>query len=56
MWVGRERNDEAGHSRRSAAIGNALIELDRPVERPSVEYTVKAERPILKREDDQGGD
>jgi hypothetical protein len=38
------------------AIGNALQELDRLVARPSVEFTVEAERPIVKREDDKGGD
>lgn len=51
-----QRNDKDGQSRSRAAIGNALMELDRLVTRPSVEYTVEAERPILKREDDQGGD
>jgi hypothetical protein len=38
------------------AVGNALQELDRLVARPAVEYTVEAERPILKREDEKGGD
>ncbi len=38
------------------AVGNALQELDRLVARPSVEYTIEAERPILKRDDDRGGD
>ncbi len=42
--------------RSRVAIGNALQELDRLVARPAVEFTVEAERPILKREDDKGGD
>ena len=41
-------------SSRGIAVGNALMELDRLVARPSIEYTVEAETPILKREDDQG--
>ena len=45
-----------GSKRSGVAIGNALQELDRLVARPAVEYTVEAERPILKREDDKGGD
>lgn len=39
-----------------ATVGNALQELDRIVARPSIEYTIAAETPILKRDDDQGGD
>jgi hypothetical protein len=50
-----QRNDKDGQRRGSAGIGNALMELDRLVARPSVEFTVEAERPVLKREDDQGG-
>lgn len=42
--------------RRNAGIGNALQELDRLVARPSVEFTVETETPILKREDHQGGE
>jgi hypothetical protein len=42
--------------RTGVAMGNALQELDRLVARPSVEFTVEAERPILRREDDKGGD
>jgi hypothetical protein len=38
------------------AVGNALQELDRLVARPSVEYTIEAEKSILKRDDDRGGD
>ncbi len=37
-------------------VGNALQELDRLVARPSVEYTIEAEKSILKRDDDRGGD
>lgn len=42
-------------SRSRVAVGNALQELDRLVARPAIEFTVDAERPILKREDDTGG-
>lgn len=42
--------------RSRAAIGNALQELDRLVARPAVEFKVEAERPIVRREDDKGGD
>jgi hypothetical protein len=48
-----------GSKRRSsgaAAVGNALLELDRLVARPSVEHVVKAETAPLRREDDQGGE
>ena len=40
----------------TAGFGAALQELDRLVARPSVEHTVETEKPILKREDDSGGD
>ena len=42
-------------TRGGSGIGNALQELDRLVTRPAIEYTVEAETPILKREDDCGG-
>jgi hypothetical protein len=42
--------------RSRVAIGNALQELDRLVARPAVEFKVEAEQPIVKREDDKGGD
>ena len=42
--------------RSRVAMGNALQELDRIVARPAVEFRVEAERPILKREGDKGGD
>ena len=42
--------------RSRVAIGNALQELDRLVARPAIEFTVEAERPILKREDEKDGD
>jgi hypothetical protein len=47
---------DGSHRQGGIALGNALQELDRLVARPSVEYTIEAERPVLKREDDQGGD
>jgi hypothetical protein len=40
----------------TAGIGAALQELDRLTARPSVEHKVETEKPILKREDDSGGD
>jgi hypothetical protein len=39
-----------------AAVGNALMELDRLVARPSVEHVVEAETAPLRREDDEGGE
>jgi hypothetical protein len=42
--------------RSGAAIGNALQELDRLVTRPAIEFTVEVESPVLKREDDRGGE
>jgi hypothetical protein len=54
------RNNRRGGSqapaRGGSGIGNALQELDRLVTRPAVEYTVEAETPILKREDDRSGE
>jgi hypothetical protein len=47
---------DSKRERSRVAIGNALQELDRLVARPAVEFTVEAERPILKREDEKGGD
>ena len=42
--------------RSRVAIGNALQELDRLVARPAIEFTVEAERPLLKRDEDKGGE
>jgi hypothetical protein len=39
----------------SAGIGAAMQELDRLMNRPSVEQQIEAEQPVLKREDDSGG-
>jgi hypothetical protein len=36
-------------------FGAALQELDRIVARPSVEHVVEAETPVLRREDESGG-
>jgi hypothetical protein len=52
----RGSNRYKDRRRGGGGVGNALQELDRLVARPSIEFTVEAERPILKREDDQGGD
>ena len=40
----------------SNVVGGAMLELDRLLTRPSVEHTIDAEHPTLKREDDSGGD
>lgn len=50
----KKRGDGSGHPGR-VAVGNALQELDRLISRPSVEYTIEAETPLLKHEDDRGG-
>jgi hypothetical protein len=52
----KNRNSDTAKHRSGAILDNAFQELDRLVARPSVEYTVEAETPILKREDDRGGD
>jgi hypothetical protein len=52
----RGGNRQKDRNRAGGAVGNALQELDRIVARPSIEYTIEAEMPILKREDDRGGD
>jgi hypothetical protein len=41
--------------RASAAVGNALQDLDRLVTRPSVEYRIEAENYVQNADDDQGG-
>jgi hypothetical protein len=40
----------------SAGIAGAMQELDRIITRPSVEHKIETEQPVLKREDDSGGD
>lgn len=47
----RARRESGG-----TAVGSALQELDRLVARPAVEHTIEAERPVMRREDDQGGE
>jgi hypothetical protein len=42
--------------RASAAVGNALQDLDRLVTRPSVEYRIEAENYVQKADNDQGGE
>jgi hypothetical protein len=39
----------------TSGVGAAMQELDRILTRPSVEHTIEAETPVLKREDDLGG-
>ena len=51
----KQRGNKNAERRGGSGIGNALQELDRLVTRPAVEYTVEAETPILKRDDDCGG-
>jgi hypothetical protein len=50
---GSERTGSGSHT---AGIGAAMQELDRLLARPSAEHIVDAENPVLKREDDAGGD
>lgn len=50
---GSERRGTGGFT---AGIAAAMQELDRLTTRPSVEHTLKTERPTLKREDDSGSD
>ena len=50
---GRRRERRGGGG---AGIGSAMMELDRLVARPSVEYVVEAQTQVTRREDDQGGD
>ena len=40
----------------SAGIAGAMQELDRIITRPSVEHMIETEQPVLKRDDDSGGD
>lgn len=62
MVIGASQHLRGGSRRKGGrrasggSVGNALQELDRIVARPSIECTIEAETPILKREDDQGGD
>lgn len=49
-------SDRGGTGGISAGIGAAMQELDRIMTRPSIEHQVEAEQPVLKREDDSGGD
>ena len=51
----KNRGNKNAERRGGSGIGNALQELDRLVTRPTIEYTVEAETPLLKREDDRGG-
>jgi hypothetical protein len=50
-----KRRHQGGGSM-TAGIGAAMQELDRLYARPSAEHRVEAETPVLRREDDQGGD
>ena len=50
---GSERRGSGGIS---AGVGAAMQELDRLMARPSAEHKVEAEQPVLKCEDDSGGD
>jgi len=40
----------------TAAVGNALQDLDRLLARPSVEHKIELEQKVHKRDDDIGGD
>jgi hypothetical protein len=49
-------SERPGSGSFTAGIAGAMKELDRLMARPSAEHTVEAENPVLKREDDEGGD
>jgi hypothetical protein len=40
----------------TAGIGAAMMELDRIMNQPSIEHQIETEHPVLKREDDAGGE
>jgi hypothetical protein len=40
----------------SNMVGAAMLEVDRLFTRPSIEHTIETEQPVLKREDDAGGE
>lgn len=40
----------------TAGIGAAMMELDRIMNRPSIEHQIETEQPTLKREDETGGE
>jgi hypothetical protein len=56
VWSVIDHARNAHHRERRGGGGNALIELDRLVARPSVEHVVEAETSTQRREDDQGGE
>jgi hypothetical protein len=49
-------SERPGSGSFTAGIGGAMQELDRLMARPSAEHVEEAENPVLKREDDSGGD
>jgi hypothetical protein len=55
-YVRGRGSDRKGSGGISAGIAGAMQELDRLVARPSVEHKIEIEQPVLKREDDSGGD
>ena len=52
----RHSRDPKNQGKAGAAIGNALQDLDRLVERPSIEYRMETENYTQQASDDQGGD
>ncbi len=56
VWSLVDHAKNAHRRERSGGGGNALIELDRLVARPSVEHVVEAETFTQRREDDEGGE
>jgi hypothetical protein len=49
-------SERPGSGSITSGIAGAMQELDRIMARPSIEHTVETEHPVLKREDDAGGD
>lgn len=56
VWSFVDHAKNAHRRERRGGSGNALIELNRLVARPSVEHVVEAETFTQRREDDEGGE
>ena len=60
LWIIRDhlrgKGSDRGGGSVTSGVGAAMQEIDRLLTRPSVEHTIEAQTPILKREDDAGGE
>jgi hypothetical protein len=52
----RQQRSATTKGKATAAVGNALQDLDRLMARPSIEYRIEAENYVQKADDDQAGD